>query len=135
MWEQQQEIKSALTGKYPGNACYHSFQSPLSSRVIPKMLKIKKQKTIILPVVLYGRETWSLTLKEDQRLTVYEKRVLRRIFGPKREEVAEGWRRLYNEELHILYASLNIKGDQVKDEMGGACKTHGRDGKCMQYFG
>jgi hypothetical protein len=65
-------------------------------------------KTIILPVVLYGCETWSLTLREERRLRVFENRVLRRIFEPKREEVAGDWRKLHNEELHILYSSPNI---------------------------
>jgi hypothetical protein len=65
-------------------------------------------KTILLPVVLYGCETWSLTLREDHRLGVFENRVLRRIFGPKREEVAEEWRKLHNEELHDLYSSPSI---------------------------
>jgi hypothetical protein len=62
----------------------------------------------VLPVVLYGCETWCLTLREEHRLRVYENRELRRIFGPKREEVARDWRRLYREELHNLYASPNI---------------------------
>jgi hypothetical protein len=57
---------------------------------------------------LYGCETWSLTLREEHRWRVSENRVLRRIFGPKREEVAGGWRRLHNEKLHNLYSSLNI---------------------------
>jgi hypothetical protein len=59
-------------------------------------------------IVLYGCETWSLTLREKHKLRVSENRVLRGIFGPKREEVAGGWRRLHNEELHNLYASPNI---------------------------
>jgi len=63
---------------------------------------------IILPVVLYGCETWSLTLREEHRLRVFENRVLRRIFGPKRDEVTGEWRKLHNEELHILYSSPNI---------------------------
>jgi len=65
-------------------------------------------RTIILPVVLYGCETWSLTLKEERRLRVLEKRMLRRIFGPKRDEVKGGWRKLYNEELNDLFCSPNI---------------------------
>jgi hypothetical protein len=64
---------------------------------------------MILPVVLYGCETWSLTLREEHRLKVFEKRVLRRIFGPKRDEVTGGWRKLHNEKLHNLYASPNIR--------------------------
>jgi hypothetical protein len=68
----------------------------------------KVQKTIILPVVLYGCETWSLTLREERRLRVFENRVLRRIFGPKRDEVTGGWTKLHNEELHGLYSSPSI---------------------------
>jgi hypothetical protein len=63
---------------------------------------------VILPVVLYGCETWSCTLKEEHRLRVFVNRVLSRIFGPKREKGAGGWRRLHNEELHNLHASPNI---------------------------
>ena len=65
-------------------------------------------QNIILPVVLYGCETWSLTLREERRLRVYENRVLRRIFGPKRDEVTGEWRKLHNEELNNLYSSPNI---------------------------
>jgi hypothetical protein len=75
----------------------------LSSRLLLKNVKIIIHKTIILPVVLYGCETWPLTLKEDHRLWVFENRVM--IFGPKRDEVIEGLRKLYNEELHNLYYS------------------------------
>jgi hypothetical protein len=71
-------------------------------------VKIKIHKTIILPVVLYGCETLSLTLREEHRLRVFENRVLRRIFGPKRDEVTDGWRKLHNEELHGLYSSPSI---------------------------
>jgi hypothetical protein len=72
-----------------------------------KNLKIKIYKTVILPVVLYGCETWPLTLREEHRLRVFENRVLRRIFGPKRAE-DESWRKLRNDELHSLYSSPNI---------------------------
>jgi hypothetical protein len=61
---------------------------------------------------LYGRETWSLTLREEHRLRAFENRVLRRIFGPKRDEVTGEWRKLHNEELHMLYSSPNIR--QIK---------------------
>jgi hypothetical protein len=64
-------------------------------------------RTIILAVILYGCETWSLTLREEHRLGVFENKVLRR-FGPKRDEVMGGWRKLHNEELRDLYSSLNI---------------------------
>jgi hypothetical protein len=69
---------------------------------------VKIYKTIILPVVLYGCETWSLTLREEHRLRVFENRVLRRIFGPKRDEVTGEWRKLHSEELNIFYPSPNI---------------------------
>jgi hypothetical protein len=79
----------------------------LSSRLISKNLKIKIYRTVILPVVLYGCETWSLTLREEHKLRVFENRVLRKIFGPKMEE-DESWRKLHNDELHDLYSSPNI---------------------------
>jgi hypothetical protein len=88
------------------NACYHSVQNLLSSRLTSKNLKIKIYKTVILPVVLYGCETWSFALREEHRLRVFENRVLR-IFGPKREEDGS-WRKLHNDELHNLYSSPNI---------------------------
>jgi hypothetical protein len=65
-------------------------------------------KTIILLVILYGCETWSLTLREEHRLKVFENKVLRRIFGPKRDEVTGGWRKLHNEQLRDLYSSPSI---------------------------
>jgi hypothetical protein len=71
-------------------------------------VKIKIYKTIILPVVLYQCETLSLTLREEHRLRVFENRVLRRIFGPERDEVTSGWRKLHNEELHGLYSLPSI---------------------------
>jgi hypothetical protein len=70
--------------------------------------QVRIYKTIILPLVLYGCETLSLTLREEQRLRVFENRVLRRISGPKRDEVTGGWRKLHNEELHNLYPSPSI---------------------------
>ena len=85
-----------------GNACYYSVQNLLSSRLLYKNLKIKIYRIIILPVVLYGCETWSLTLREERRLRVFENRVLRRVFGPKRDEVTVEWRKLRNEELNDL---------------------------------
>jgi hypothetical protein len=71
-------------------------------------VKIKIYKNIILPVVLYGCETWSLTLREEHRLRVFENRVFRTIFGPKRDEVIGVWRKLHNELLHGLYSSPSI---------------------------
>jgi len=100
-----EEIKSRLR---LGNACYHSVQNLLSSRLLSKNLKIKIYRTIILPVVLYGCETWSLTLREERKLRVFEHMVLRRIFGPRKDEVTGEWRRLHKEELNDLYSSPNI---------------------------
>jgi hypothetical protein len=76
---------------------YKIFCLPVSY----KKLKIKTYKTVILPVLLYGCETWSLTLMEEHGLRVFENRVLRKIFGPKREE-DRSWRKLHNDELHSL---------------------------------
>jgi hypothetical protein len=85
-----EEINSRLNS---GNACYHSVQSLLSSRLLSRSVKIEIHKTIILPVVLYGCETWSLTLREEHRLRVFANRVLKRIFGPKRNDVTGEWRK------------------------------------------
>jgi hypothetical protein len=98
------ELKNRLN---TGNACYYSVQNLLSSRLISKNLKIKIYKTVVLPVVLYGCETWFLTLRKKHRLRVFENGVLRRIFGPKREEDGS-WRKLHNDELRNLYSSPNI---------------------------
>jgi hypothetical protein len=83
-------------------------QNLLSSHLILKIVKIRIYKTIILPVVLYGCETWSLALREEHRLTVFENRVLRRIFGPKREEMTGEWRKLHNKGLRDLYSWQSI---------------------------
>jgi hypothetical protein len=91
-----------------GNACYHSVQNLLSSCLVPKSIKIKIYKTIILPVILYGCETWSLTLWEELGLKEFEGKVLRRISRLKRDEVTGGWRRLHNYKPHNLYTSQNI---------------------------
>jgi hypothetical protein len=101
----KEEIKSRMKSR---SACYHSVQNLLSSSLLPKNLKIKIYKTIISPVVLYGCETRSLTLREECRLRVFEKRVLRRPFGPKRDGVNETWRKLHIEVLNDLYSSPNI---------------------------
>ena len=84
------------------------MQNLLSSRLLSKNLKIKIYRTISLSAVLYGCKTWSLTLREGRRLRAFENRVLRRIFGPKRDEVPREWRKMRNEELNGLYCSPNI---------------------------
>jgi hypothetical protein len=100
-----EEINRRLSS---GNACHHSVQSLLSSRLLSRDVKVKIRKTIILPVVSYGCETWSLTLREEHRLRVFKNRVLRRIFGPKRDGVTGEWRKLHNGELHNLFSSPDI---------------------------
>jgi len=76
--------------------------------LLSKNLKIKVYRTIILPLVLNGCETWSLTLREERKLRVFENMVLMRIFGPRRDEETGEWTRLHNEELNDLYSSPNI---------------------------
>jgi hypothetical protein len=90
------------------NTIYNPKRLVLSSSMLSRNVKIKIYKTIILPVVLYGCETLSLTSREEHKLRVFENRVLRRIFGPKRDKVTGGWRKLHNEELHGLYSSSSI---------------------------
>jgi len=96
-----------------GNACCHSVQNLLSFSLPSESLKIKIYRTVILPFILYGYETWSLILGEERRRSVFENRVLRRIVGSKTDEVTGEWRKLHNEELkelNDLYCSRNIVG-------------------------
>jgi hypothetical protein len=92
---------------------------------------MKIYRTIIMLVVLYGYKTWSWTLLEECRLRVFEDRVLRRIFGPRRNEVTGECRKLHNEELNDLYCS----GDKIENEMGGACNVSGGEERRIQGFG
>jgi hypothetical protein len=89
----QEEIKMRLNS---GNASYHWVQNLLSSRLLSKNVKVRIYKTIILPVVLDGCETWPLTVREEHKLRVFENRVLKRISGPQRDGVTGGWRKLHN---------------------------------------
>jgi hypothetical protein len=101
----QEEIKRRLN---LGNACCHLMQNLLSSCLLFKNIKIAIYITIILPVVLCECETWSLTLREEHRLSVFENRVLRRIFGLKMDEARGGCRKLHDEEFHNLYSLPGI---------------------------
>jgi hypothetical protein len=101
----QEEIISRLNLGVRVCACYHLVQNLLSSRSLSKHTKIKIYRTIILPDVLNGCETWSLTLRGEHRLTVFENKVLRRIFGPKTDKATGEWRKLHNDELNNLYPS------------------------------
>ena len=101
----REEIKCRINMR---NACYYSLEKILLSHLLSKKLKVKTYKTVILQVVLYGCETWSLTLRGEHRLRVFENKVLRKIFGAKRDEITGEWRKLHNAELHALYSSLNI---------------------------
>ena len=101
----REEIQSRLDS---GTACYHSVKNLLSSSWLSKELKFKIYRTIILLVVLYGFETWSLALREERRLMVFENRMLRGIFWPKGNELTGEWRKLHNEELNDLYCSPSI---------------------------
>ncbi|KAJ4426785.1 hypothetical protein ANN_26584 [Periplaneta americana] len=87
----REEIKRRIN---MGNACYYSVEKLLSSSLLSKNLKVRIYKTVILPVVLYGCETWTLTLREEQRLRVFKNKVLRKIFGAKQDEVTGEWRKL-----------------------------------------
>jgi hypothetical protein len=97
----QEEIKGRVK---TGNSCYHSVQNLPYSSLLSKNIKIKIYRTITLCGILYQCETWPLTLREEHKLKVFKYRVLRRIFGQKRDEVTEEWRRLHNKELYNLYS-------------------------------
>jgi hypothetical protein len=105
----QNSIQEAIKTRLKlGNTCYHFVQDLLSSSLLSKNTKIKIHRFIVLPDVLYGCETWSLTLREEHWLRVFESRMLMRISGPKSDEVTREWRRLHIEEFNDLYSSPNV---------------------------
>jgi hypothetical protein len=122
-----EEIKSRLKS---GNAW-----NLLTTSLLSKNVKITIYRTIILLVVLCGCETWSLILRKECRLRVFENMVLRRIFGPKRDEVTGEWRRLHNKELYALYSSTNIiRVIKSRRQMGRTCGIYGGKKSCIQDF-
>ncbi|KAJ4434002.1 hypothetical protein ANN_16321 [Periplaneta americana] len=100
----REEIKRRIN---MGNACYYPVEKLLSSSLLSKNLNVRIYKTVILPVVLCGSETWTLILREEHRW-VFKNKVLRKIFGAKRDEVTGEWRKLHNTELRAMYSSLDI---------------------------
>ena len=87
-------------------------------------------------MVVCGCETWSLTFRDEHRLRVFENRVLRRIFGPKRDKVTGDWMKLHNEELNDLFSSPSIFRDKIKkNKLGGACSAYGGEERLIQDFG
>jgi hypothetical protein len=121
-----EEIMSRLNS---GNACCHVVQSLLSSRLLSRNVKVKIYRTLIVSVVLYGCEIWSLTLREEHRLSVFENRVLRRIFGPKRDEVTGERRNLHSRELHNLYSSPDIMQIKSRRMRWAGCVAHMGEGR------
>jgi hypothetical protein len=122
-----EEIKSRLNS---GNVCYRLVQSLLSSPLLSSNVQVKMYRTIILPVVLCGWETCSRTLVEEHRLKVFENRVLRGMFGPKRYKLTGEWRNSHDRELHNLYCSPNIirqiKSRRMRWAEHVACMGEGR---------
>jgi hypothetical protein len=110
-------------------------QNILSSSELSKNIKIKTHSTIILPVVSYGCEIWSLTLREEPRLRVSENRVLRRIFGPKREGIMGELRKLHCEERNDLYSLSNISRVIKSRRMGWAGHAACMGEICIQDYG
>ncbi|KAJ4440742.1 hypothetical protein ANN_08966 [Periplaneta americana] len=109
---------SIIISHLPSRPCYYSVEKHLSSSLLSKDLKVRIYETVILPVVLYGCETWTLTLREEHMLMVFENKVLRKIFGAKRDKVTGERRKLHNTELQALYSSpdkiRNIKSRRLR---------------------
>jgi len=111
-------------------------QNILSYSLLSKNIKINIYRIIILPVVLYGYETWSLTLREERRLRLFENRVLRKIFEPKRDEGTGEWRKLHDEELNLYCSPYIVWVIKVENnEMGVACSAYGGDERRVQGSG
>jgi hypothetical protein len=119
----QKKIKRRLNS---GNPCYDSVQNLLSYRLLSKNVTIRIYKSIILPVVLCGRETCSLTIREEHIPRVFENRVLRRIFGPKSDKVTGSWKnRIMRSFITCTLRQVSLNDQAKKDEIGSACNTSG----------
>jgi hypothetical protein len=122
----------------PSEIEHRSVQNLLSSNLLCKNIRLKVHRTVILPVVSCGCETWSLTLREGHRVRVFENRVQRKIFGPQRDEVmGRGVKKTTQREasLSVFFAKYYL-GDQIKkNEIGRACGTYGEQERYMQGFG
>jgi hypothetical protein len=106
-------------------------QNPLSSSLLPKNIKIKIYRTTILPVVLYGCETWSLTLREEHRLCVLESKVLKRLYGPRSDKVTREWKKNYVMRSLVICTQQILFADQIeKNEMGECSMFVGE--KCIR---
>jgi hypothetical protein len=95
---------------------------------------LRPYKTIILPVILYGCKTWSLTLRREHRLRVLDNRVLRKISGPKRDEVTGEWRKLQNELRIVTHPQISLTDQVTENEVSRPCDTHGRGEKCTRFW-
>jgi hypothetical protein len=106
------------------------------SGLLCRNVKVKIYKTTILPVILYGCKTWSLTLREEYRLRLFEDRVLRRIFGSNRDEVTGEWRKLHMRSfIFCIHPQILLGRSYKANEVGGTCGTHGRGEESVQDFG
>ena len=119
-------------------ACYNcGMHATIQSRIVCLLFFLSKAigiyRPIVLPVILCACETWCVTLKEECRLKVFENRVLKKICGPKWQELTGEWRKLHIKELHDLYCSPNIRVIK-EDEMGGVCGMYGGEEKCAFWI-
>jgi hypothetical protein len=117
-----------------GNACCHLVKNLLSSILLHKTINIKILRTVILSIVLHGYENWSLTLEEEHMLSVFQSKVVRSIFGPKRDEVKGEWREIYNEKLNDVHLTKYNLGDEIKKNKMGVVLV-GTGERCIQGLG
>ena len=138
IWEHPSQIKVLFMKKLSAdcrqNACYYSVQNLLSSSLLSKNIKVKINRTVILPFVSYGCETWSPIVSEEHRLRVFGNRVLRKIFGPTRDEGTGELGRQHNETIFYLY-SPHIWVIKSRRMSWARHVAHGEKERCMQDLG